>query len=127
MITKNTAPNAQERKFLNSVIDFHNQVGVGYLYGQECQFSPLQYHHVVGRSYKQNKIKIGNFFILPVPQELHDVGSNDPDNVTHFRHNFTRRFGNQRDLWQMMICRMEEYGLEIPSLEIIYAISVTKY
>lgn len=99
-------PNAKEKDFMKSVMDFHNDCGVGFLYGAEWDKSPLQCHHVCGRTYKQNKVHIGHYFILPVPIDLHDVHSNNPLNVTHWRHNFTNEFGLQRDLWAKMVERL---------------------
>ena len=99
-------PNAKEKAFMKAVMDFHNDYGVGYLYGAEWDKSPLQCHHVCGRTYKQNKVHIGHYFIICVPFELHDVSSNSPVNVTHFRHRFTDKFGFQRGLWAKMVERL---------------------
>ncbi len=114
---------------MKAVMDFHNVYGVGYLYGDEWRGSPLQCHHVAGRTYKQNKIHIGHFFILPVPFDLHDVSSNHNLNVTHWRNRFTATFGMQRDLWLSMVRRMYSQGAidEFPTLQIMEAISKSKY
>lgn len=61
-----------------------------------------QLHHVVGREGKQSKYMIGRWFVLPLSFGLHDVSSNDPDNVTHHRHAFTAAHGLQRALFQKM-------------------------
>lgn len=122
-------PNTKEKEFMKSVMDFHNDYGVGYLYGAEWSSSPLQCHHVAGRTYKQNKIHIGHYFILPVPFALHDVHSNNPLNVTHWRNRFADEFGMQRDLWLSMVSRMHSKGAidELPALEIVEAIAKSKY
>lgn len=99
-------PNAKEKAFMKAVMDFHNEHGCAYLYGFEWHNHALQCHHVAGRSYKHNKIKIGHWFILPVPFDLHDVSSNSTLNVTHFRHRFTDKFGFQRCLWAKMVERL---------------------
>jgi len=121
--------NKTEKEFMKAVMDFHNGYGVGYLYGDEWQGSPLQCHHVAGRTYKQNKIHIGHFFILPVPFDLHDVSSNHNLNVTHWRNRFTATFGMQRDLWLSVVSRMHSQGAidEFPALQIMEAISKSKY
>lgn len=114
---------------MKAVMDFHNDYGVGYLYGAEWDKSPLQCHHVCGRTYKQNKVHIGHYFIICVPFELHDVHSNHPLNVTHWRHNFTNEFGLQRDLWNKMMVTMateSDFDL-IPSNDIFAAIMASKF
>lgn len=122
-------PNKQEKDFMKAAMDFHNDYGVGYLYGAEFHNSALQCHHVAGRAYKQNKVHIGHFFILPIPIELHDVHSPHPLNVTHWRNIFTANFGMQRDLWLSMASRMLSQGAigELPALQIMESIARTKY
>lgn len=96
-------PNAKEKRWLESVCKFIDEAGLGILYGPEFEGrTDYQIRHVKGRTYKHNKVAIGHWFILPVPVELHDVHSNHPDNVTHFKHNFTRRFGLQSELFKEM-------------------------
>lgn len=85
----------------------------------------VQIHHVVGRSYKHNKVLIGPWFILPLCWYLHDVHSNSKHNVTHFRHNFTRVYGFQRDLFANMVKTMQNQGYEVPETTILQAISET--
>lgn len=123
------SPNAKEKEFMKSVMDFHKDYGVGYLYGDEWHRSDLQCHHVAGRTYKQNKIHIGHYFILPVPVFLHDVSSPHLLNVTHWRNRFTATFGMQRDLWESMVSRMHSQGAieELPPIDVILSIARTKY
>lgn len=122
-------PNAKEKQFLKAVMDFHNDYGVGYLYGAEWDESPLQCHHVCGRTYKQNKVHIGHYFILPIPFKLHDVHSNHPLNVTHWRNSFTGEFGYQRDLWLKMIHKMQSEIVltDKISLDVVGAIMASKF
>lgn len=122
-------PSKTEKDFMKAVMDFHNNYGVGYLYGDEWRGSQLQCHHVAGRTYKQDKIHIGHFFILPVPFDLHDVSSNHNLNVTHWRNRFTATFGMQRDLWESMVSRMHSQGEieELPPIDVILSIARTKY
>lgn len=121
--------NAIEKQFLKAVMDFHNDYGVGYLYGAEWDKSPLQCHHVCGRTYKQNKVHIGHYFILPIPFDLHDVHSNHPLNVTHWRNRFTIEFGYQRDLWLKMIHKMQSEIVltDKISLDVVGAIMASKF
>ncbi len=122
-------PNKQEKDFMKAVMDFHLSYGVGYLYGDEWHCKPIQCHHVAGRTYKNNKVHIGHYFILPVPFDLHDVSSNHSLNVTHWRNRFTATFGMQRDLWSRMVIRMTAEGAIKPSdLDFVYtAIMSSKY
>jgi hypothetical protein len=75
---------------------------------------PVQLHHVFGRTYKQNKILIGPWYILPLVHRLHDVSSNHPKNVTHWPKRFAREYGAQRDLFVSMCESMVRYGKELP-------------
>ena len=127
MISKNTQPNAEERRWLKAVADFHNDQSVSYLYGDEWGCVPFQIHHVAGRAYKQNKVHIGHWFILPVPHMLHDVHSNHNLNVTHHRHAFTEYFGLQRYLWRKMVDSMIEQGRPGPPIEVVNSVMLTKY
>ena len=91
----------------------------------------FQLHHVLGRSAKHNKVAIGHWFIIPVPVELHDVGSNHPDNVTHFKKRFTERFGDQRGIVQILYSCMDKWNdfehnnYSIPPAEVYNAIMDT--
>ncbi len=125
-------PNAAEKRWLKSISEFIENEGLGILYGIEFEGrSDFQLHHVVGRTAKHNKIEIGHWFVIPVPWELHDVDSNNPDNVTHFKHNFTKRFGEQCGIFQILVSVMDKWNdfncnYEIPSKEIYTAIMDTR-
>lgn len=99
-------------------------------YGQEYGCiatgrSGLQHHHVVGPKGKQNKVLIGPWFVLPIWWELHDVSSNNPNNVTHFRHRFTDLYGKQKLLFAEMVETLQNGGIEVPEEDILSAISLT--
>ena len=87
----------------------------------------IQLHHVVGRSYVQNKIPIGHWFVLPLHFILHDVSSDHPCNVTHFRHQFVSTYGTQVELYLKCLNKMEVFGMPIPDTTIIEAIKSTSY
>lgn len=82
-------------------------------------------HHVVGRTYKQDKLLVGPWFVLLLPWQYHGTGSGDPCNVTHFRRNFTARFGLQRDLFAGMVKILHNEGVDVPPIEILKAIEAT--
>lgn len=112
-------PNAAEKRWLQTVSEYGPVVpGAG----------PTQIHHIFGRTYRQNKVEIGHWAILPLPWQFHDVASNDPCNVTHYRHKFVGKFGTQRDLFDQMLKNMEFRGIihGVPG-DVIDAIKTTKY
>lgn len=126
MISKNTRPNAAQKKWIADVMDWASSNGP---VASEVGFNgQIQCHHVVGRSYKHNKIHIGHWFILPLDCVLHDVHSSNEYNVTHWRKRFTERFGNQRDLWLKMVDSMRDRGYTMPfGQEVIDAVMDTGY
>lgn len=117
--------NAKQKQFMSDVAEWASE-NIHKLYGGMYMGAHFQIHHVAGRSAKHNKVPIGHEFILPVPIELHDVHSNHPDNVTHFKKNFVKRFGNQRDLFFAMYLDMIANGYQVPEVEIVEAIRDTR-
>lgn len=87
---------------------------------------PVQLHHVLGRTYKNNKILIGPWFILPLPWQYHDVHSNDPLNVTHHKHLFTQEFGLQCNLFAEMVETLQDRGYKVPSHDVLDSIAQTR-
>ncbi len=117
--------NAAQKQWMKDIVEWaENNIQI--LYGDEWSNKPIQLHHVLGRSAKHNKVAIGHYFILPVPFELHDVSSNHPDNVTHFKNNFTKRYFRQSYLFIKMLNSMEDYGYETPNPDVITAIMDTR-
>ena len=88
--------------------------------------SDIQRHHVLGRKAKHNKVAIGEWFVLPLWWELHDVSSNHPQNVTHYKHRFTDGYGLQSELFAEMVERLIDRGFEVPDQEILDAIADTR-
>ncbi len=128
----NKQANAKQKKWMKDIASFIDEVGMGGLYGREYEGrKDFQLHHVLGRSAKHNKVHIGHWFIIPVPVELHDVSSNHPDNVTHFKKNFVNRFGDQRGIFQILYSCMHKWNdfdgndFEIPPMEVYNAIMDT--
>ena len=125
MKTNKTKPNAAQVQWMKDIAEFIQDNGLDILYPGYEGRTDFQLHHVLGRSAKHNKIAIGHWFIIPVPIELHDVGSNHPDNVTHFKRNFTERFGSQSELFKELIGGMFECGYKTPNDEVYHAIMDT--
>jgi hypothetical protein len=114
----------KQKKWMSDITEWAED-NIQLVYGVNYFNANIQRHHVLGRSAKHNKVEIGHWFILPVPFELHDVSSNHPENVTHRKKAFVKRFGNQRDLFLMMVEDMRECGYELPPAEACEAIRMT--
>jgi len=119
--------NAKQKQWMSDIAEWA-QDNLYVLYGDEYNvpFTPIELHHVAGRSSKQNKVSIGHEFVLPVPYELHNVLSNHKDNVTNFKKNFVKRFGAQRDLFNEMVVVMSAQGYVVPCYEVLDAIKDTR-
>lgn len=124
--------NAAQKRWMKSIAKFIEEESLGILYGPEFEGRrDFQLHHVLGRSAKHNKVAIGHWFIIPVPVELHDVHSNHPDNVTHFKKNFVKRFGEQRGIFQILVSIIDKWNdfdwndFTIPPAEVYEAIMDT--
>ena len=112
--------NGKQKLFMSDIAHWcENCDGIATLYGADWADSPFHIHHVKGRSFKHKKTQIGHDFIIPVPIALHDVHSNHPLNVTHFKKAFTRNFGSQVNLFMKMIEHMKLLGYSVPSEEIL--------
>ncbi len=103
--------NAAQNKWMSTISDWYHTIGFIDLELESYQF---QLHHVVGRKAKHNKVAIGEWFILPLPIRYHDVSSDNPFNVTHYRHMFTHEFGLQSELFKEMIESMVNLGVDLP-------------
>ena len=117
--------NAKQKQWMNDVAEWAHGGNMDLLYDvdTDCGF---QLHHVLGRSAKHNKVNIGHWFIIPVPFLYHDINEKHNLNVSYFKHNFTDRFGMQRDLFNIMINDMKLSTYELPSTEVINSIMDTK-
>ena len=116
--------NAKQKQWMKDITEWAED-NIQLVYGVNYLNANIQRHHVLGRSAKHNKVEIGHWFILPIPFELHDVSSNHPENVTHSKKDFVKRFGNQRDLFLMLVEDMRDCGYELPPEEVCEAIMST--
>jgi hypothetical protein len=113
----------KEKKWHNQIAKYTEKYGAV----AGLQQHPIQHHHCVGRTYRENKILIGTYFVIPLPFYLHDVSSDDENNVTHYPRNFVRAFGKQSSLWWVMCQKImaNDWG-ELPfSDEVVKAIQTT--
>lgn len=104
--------NADEKKWLSRVAQYAQDHGC-FPRGDDCYFD---LHHVVGRTCVHNKVHIGAYFVLPIDKKYHDVHSNNPFNVTHFRKRYQIEFANQRDQFSAIcaVIRDEDGFLMVP-------------
>lgn len=57
---------------------------------------PCQLHHVVGASYKSNKVWVGQWYVIPLSPELHMDGN---VNVTTNKADFYKKVGSEKKLF----------------------------
>ena len=118
--------NAAQKQWMSDITNFIDEYGLGAIYGEGYDGSAYELHHVLGRSAKHNKVAIGHWFIIPVPFQLHNVTSGHSDNVTHFKHNFTDRFGSQRSIFDTIRNGIQVLqGKQVPSEDVYNAIMDT--
>ena len=123
---KSKNANTKQRKWMSDIADFANDNGLCILYGDKYHKSTFELHHVLGRSARHKKVRIGHWFVIPVPTELHNVLSDHPDNVTHFKRRFTDRFGSQRSIFAEVHNAMCVYGYDVPPDEVYNTIMDTR-
>lgn len=112
--------NGKQKLFMSDIAHWcENYDGIATLYGSDWAGSPFHIHHVKGRSFKHKKTQIGHDFIIPVPIALHDVHSNHPLNVTHFKKAFTKHFDTQVNLFFEMVEYMQYLGYPVPDDEVL--------
>lgn len=116
----------EQKQWMDDITEFIQEMGFLQLYCEEFDNYDFDRHHVLGKTAKQDKVPIGHWFIIPVPKHLHDVHSNDPNNVTHFKHNFTKIYGYQREIFKRLSLMMWESGYAIPPDDVMYAIERTR-
>lgn len=118
----------EEKEFLEQVIEFANETSwLGDIFHQHCHtYKNYEIHHCKGAQTKvkttMGTLKIGEFFILPVPFELHNIKSNHPLNITNRKSAFESEFGTQKALWYNMITRMIDLGYKALPDHIVKAV-----
>ena len=116
---------AKQKQWMQDISELIQEFGFMELYGEEfCNYN-FELHHVLGRSAKHNKVPIGHWFIIPVPTHLHNVMSNNPINVTHFKNRFTEKYGNQREIFSTLCDMLRDHGVEMPPNEVLNQIMDT--
>lgn len=112
---------ALEKRWHESVAGFANNSDFLIRHFGGFCFNPYSFHihHVEGRQAKRKvnyvSEKIGEWFCLPIPIELHCISHGDNRlNVTTNKRNFEKTFGTQKSLWLDMINQMRIMKYEIP-------------
>jgi len=84
----------------------------------------VQIHHIWGSKFKHNKIHVGNYAVLALNPELHDVSSNHELNVTHHKKAFHEAYGSNARLFEKTLYKVaEKFGNEvIPPSHVIESI-----
>lgn len=115
MQSKGNAPSAAQKRWREQVrgLGCINHPGM-----------PAEIHHVVGATGRQDKVKIGHWFILPLCSECHRLG---PINVTDWPKRFRDEFGAQRFLFLWSVCaHFLDNGQDLPfDQEVVDAIAAT--
>lgn len=118
-------PNKAQQEWMERITQFAQE---HYCFPNRVIDYDFQRHHVVGRTYVQNKVPIGHWFILPIAFDYHDPHGKSVFNVTHFRKRYTIEFGSQVSQFIEMceIIKAEDGSLPFSDLE-LNAIKSTNY
>jgi len=103
MISKGNAPTAKQKAW-RELVRSHGCMN--------CPGMPAEIHHVVGATGKQNKVKIGNWFILPLCSDCHR--ENPEYNVTTWRKRYTEKLGFQWVQFTKLCKWAIDQGIELP-------------
>lgn len=129
MISKGKSKTAVEKAWIEKVVDFaQSSQWLSRMYGAHATHpTTFQIDHVLGAQAKRKvegiTTKVGEFAIMPIPMELHDITSNHPLNRTLRPAAFRKVFGHELSVWNQMLAEMENEGYELPfSKELIDAV-----
>ncbi|BAQ84251.1 hypothetical protein [uncultured Mediterranean phage uvMED] len=117
------------KKWLNRISQYARDHG-SFPVQNQCDY---QLHHVIGRKGTQGKVKIGQWFVLPVDVWHHDVHksamASNPYrdySVTHFPRKYREKYGLQRDQFLKMVESIEaEDGFKWVPDDVLEAIRIT--
>jgi hypothetical protein len=120
MISKGKSKTVIEKKWLEQVVDFAMYSDwLSGMYYTSCNHpNQFQIDHLLGAQAKRKvdgvTTKVGEFVIMPIPIELHDITSNHPLNRTLKPRAYRDRFGHELSVWNKMPAEMENEGYELP-------------
>jgi hypothetical protein len=111
---------AIEKAWHNTVAQYGRESGwLNKVFGGKV-LDPYQFQldHALGAQTKRKinlvSVKVGEFAVLPMPIELHDLTSKHPLNRTTNPAAFKREFGCPLILWRDFVLEMRERGVELP-------------
>lgn len=120
MLSKGKSKTAAEKAWLDQVVDFAMYSDwLSGMYYTSCNH-PYQFQidHILGAQAKRKvngvTTKVGEFAIMPIPIELHDLTSNHPLNRTLKPKAYRDKFGHETDVWRKMLDAMVLEGYELP-------------
>ena len=128
MKSKGNNPTALEIKWRGIVADFANTSSwLDNWFGDYTDTSAFELDHILGAQAKRKvnfvSVKVGEFAIIPIPYELHNVMCDHKYNKTLRPAAFREHFESDSFIFDDMISTMKSYGYEIPfSQNIIDAI-----
>ena len=126
MKSKGNNPTAAELKWREVVADFANESSwLDRKFSCHClQPSRFEIDHIIGAKAKRKPYgKVGEWAIIPLPYELHNIMAGGKLNRTLNPSAFRNEFGHEKDLFKSLIYCMKMEGYEIPfSDEIVTAI-----
>lgn len=112
--------NSKEKAWLQTVVDFASRTTwLNDTYGGHCM-NPLNFEidHIIGAQAKRKingvTTKVGEYAIMPIPYELHNISCDHSLNRTLRPASFRKQFGNEVIVWKSMIDYMEGIGLILP-------------
>jgi hypothetical protein len=120
VISKGKTKTAIEKQWLADVVDYATESGwLTNMYAKYCDNpTKFQIDHILGAQAKRKvngvTTKVGEFAIMAIPMELHDITSNHPLNRTLKPRAYRDRFGHELSVWNKMLAEMENEGYELP-------------
>ena len=110
----------EEKAWHNTVAQYGRESGwLNRVFGGKVS-DPYQFQidHLIGAQAKRKinlvSVKVGEFVVLPMPIELHDITSNHPLNRTLRPAAWKREFGCPLVMWRDFALEMRERGIELP-------------
>ncbi|MGB2063540.1 MAG: hypothetical protein ACPHUL_00195 [Marinomonas gallaica] len=126
MISKGKAKTAAEKRWLESVVDFATESSwLEMKYGLEVlDARSFEIDHILGAQAKRKVMgvttKVGEYAIMPIPYEIHNIRSAHPLNRTLSPSAYRNQFGHEKNVWLEMVEAMRADGYyEMPFTDLI--------
>ena len=128
MISKGSNKKAAEKRWHETVAEWSKESLWLNQFNTTCRLPYVfELDHIIGAQAKRKvnlvSTKVGEWAVIAIPYEIHNVKSGHPLNRTLKPSEFRKRFGHEKQLFKEMIEAMKQDGIEIPfSDEILNAI-----